>query len=200
MTPIRGVLFDLDGTLIHQELDFPAIRREIGLPPGAPLLEALAAMSPAERSRADEIIHRHESAAAGNAAVLPGVAALLAEIDRHGLRRGILTRNSRPSTEVALAAAGLTGFDPVLTRDDDIPPKPDPGGVLRAAAAWRLPSPQVLMVGDFLFDIRAGRAAGARTLLITHGEPCPYAHEADWVIGSYADWPVGVVSGGRFVL
>jgi phosphoglycolate phosphatase-like HAD superfamily hydrolase len=39
--PIRGVVFDLDGTLVSQELDFEAIRREIGLPTGTPLLEAL---------------------------------------------------------------------------------------------------------------------------------------------------------------
>ena len=41
---VRGVVFDLDGTLVVQELDFDAMRREIGLPPGTPLLEALEGM------------------------------------------------------------------------------------------------------------------------------------------------------------
>ena len=49
MGRVRGIIFDMDGTLIVQELDFAAMRREIGLPPDTPLLEALAAMSEAER-------------------------------------------------------------------------------------------------------------------------------------------------------
>ena len=56
------VIFDLDGTLTVPALDFDAIRAEIGLPPG-PILESLERLSQAERRRAEEILHRHESVA-----------------------------------------------------------------------------------------------------------------------------------------
>ena len=55
-------------------------------------------------------------------------------------------------------------FDVVVTRDDgDIAPKPAPDGVLHAAAAMGVPAEETLVVGDFLLDMRAGRAAGAVT-------------------------------------
>src|SRR3954453_3083841 len=92
---LRGVVFDMDGTLIHQRLDFEAIRREIGLPTGTPLLEALEQLPPAERDRAWEGLDRHELTAAAGAEVLPGVAEFLAWLDDRGVRRAVLTRNSR---------------------------------------------------------------------------------------------------------
>lgn len=36
---IRAVVYDLDGTLVDSGLDFPAIRREMALPDGVPILE-----------------------------------------------------------------------------------------------------------------------------------------------------------------
>src|SRR5262249_1927945 len=132
---VQGVIFDLDGTLIHQRLDFGAIRREIGLPPGAPLLEALAAMAPPAFLRANAVMDGHEWEAARSGTALPGVEALLVRIDAAGVRRAVLTRNSRASTQIALAVAGLGGFDPLVTRDDG-PYKPDPAGVTATCAAW----------------------------------------------------------------
>src|SRR5438067_174891 len=41
---VRGVVFDLDGTLVVEQLDYEAIRRELGLAPRSPLLEGIAAL------------------------------------------------------------------------------------------------------------------------------------------------------------
>lgn len=96
---------------------------------------------------------------------------------------------------MALEAAGLLGFDPVLTRDD-APPKPDPAGILRACELWQIETHQLLMVGDFVFDLEAGRAAGCRTLLISHGRSLPFADKADAVIRDHSEWAVDVVKMG----
>lgn len=40
----RGVIFDLDGTLVDSGLDFDSMRREMGLDPGTPILESLATL------------------------------------------------------------------------------------------------------------------------------------------------------------
>jgi beta-phosphoglucomutase-like phosphatase (HAD superfamily) len=96
--PIRGVVFDLDGTLVRQNLDFEAIRREIGLPPGTPLLEALEQLPAAEQDRAWPVLDRHELAAASGAEVLPGVPEVLAWLDSRNVRRAVLTRNSRAAS------------------------------------------------------------------------------------------------------
>src|SRR5690242_16547721 len=90
---VRGVVFDLDGTLVVQELDFEAMRREIGLPSGTPLLEALERLDGLGRAAALEVLRRHELAAAETAVLNPGVAAFLDDLARRGVRRAVLSRN-----------------------------------------------------------------------------------------------------------
>jgi len=43
---IRGVVFDLDDTLVDSQLDFDAMRREMELPPDQPVFEAVMPSSP----------------------------------------------------------------------------------------------------------------------------------------------------------
>lgn len=176
---IRGVIFDLDNTIAHSSLDFDAIRREIGLGPG-PVLESLERLSPAERRRAEAILDRHERAGALRATPMPGAIELVEWLARAGLRRGLLTRNSRASARLTLERLGMA-FDPVLAREDG-PIKPAPDAVLRICHTWQRPPETVLVVGDYLFDLQAGRAAGCPAVLVTHGRSLPYEHEADHVV------------------
>ncbi len=45
-------------------------------------------------------------------------------------------------------------------------PKPDPEGVLLAARRMQVPPAALLVVGDYVYDIEAGRHAGARTVFL----------------------------------
>ena len=161
---IGGILFDMDGVVVRQRLDFPAIKREIFGDTGGFILERMAGLSPAERARADAILERHETAAAIEAEPMDGILQFTTWMDARELRRGIVTRNSRKSVEVVLARLGLT-FDAVVTRED-APPKPAPDPVLLACQRMGLPTSEVLFVGDFEFDMLSGRRAGARTVLL----------------------------------
>jgi HAD superfamily hydrolase (TIGR01549 family) len=183
---LRGVVFDMDGTLVVQELDFEAIRREIGLPTGTPLLEALEALPAGDQGRAWEVLDRHERRAAEAATLVPGVADFLAWLDVRGVRRAVLTRNSRAAAEVVLARCGLSAFDPVVTRGDG-PYKPHPAGIWRACEVWGVAPSDVLMLGDYLYDVQAGRRAGTRTALLTHGREWPFAGEADFAFADFAE-------------
>lgn len=190
--PIRGVVFDMDGTLVSQELDFEAIRREIGLPPGTPLLEALRDLGEAERNRAEAILDGHERAAAERASVFAGIPEFIAWLDERRIRRAVLTRNSRRAAETVLARCGMS-FYPVVAREDG-PPKPSPAGIWRICDAWALPPGDVLTIGDYLFDIEAGRQAGTRTALVTHGREWHFAHLADVTFPNFRelpDWQTG---------
>ena len=80
----RAVIFDLDGTLADSLLDFDAIRAEIGLAPGLPILEQLADATPAERARAEEIMRRHERTAIAGATLTDGCANLLGHLTTRG--------------------------------------------------------------------------------------------------------------------
>ncbi|HRW55004.1 MAG TPA: hypothetical protein P5081_19210, partial [Phycisphaerae bacterium] len=64
------VIFDMDGTLTRQNINFDEIRAAIGLD-GEPILEALGRMSPADRARAERILRDFEDRAAETSELQP---------------------------------------------------------------------------------------------------------------------------------
>ena len=67
----------------------------------------------------------------------------------------------------------LDDFAVVITREDEGRPKPHPDGVHRAARLFAVEPADLLVVGDYVFDIAAGSAAGAATAFLTNGAPMP---------------------------
>lgn len=196
--PIRGAIFDMDGTLIDSQLDFDAMRRDMGLPDRMPILEGLQATPPGpELDRRLRILRNHELRGVECATIFPGVEETLAALREWGWPTGILTRNSRESTDAMLDRLGLR-LDLVLTRDD-APPKPDPRGLLDIAGQWKLPPAELVFCGDYLFDLQAGQRAGMQTILFWPGEPLPpFLHEADHLLRDFRE-AVGLFErlGGR---
>ncbi len=186
--PIRGVIFDLDGTLVDSQLDFDRMRREMGIEGSPPILEALAEM-PADRAeRCWEILLAHERRGAELAVPFPGVPEFLQSLAEHGLSRGVVTRNRRASTLTLLARLGLQ-FDPVLGRHE-APPKPDPTALLQICHAWSAAPRECVMIGDYRFDIEAARRAGMHAVLYTGaGGLSGVADEnsADLVLASFVE-------------
>ena len=93
---------------------------------------------------------------------------------------------------LVLSRHGLR-FDPAFGRED-APFKPNPHGLQQICAAWQLEPAEVLMVGDYLYDVQAGRNAGTRTALLTHGREWPFAHLADWTLSRFAELPALIES------
>lgn len=177
---LRAVVFDMDGTLTRPLLDFDLIAAEIGIPRDRPILEAMARMAPADRAIADGIVVRHERDAARRSELNEGAAELLAHLAGCGMPVGLLTRNCRECVETVSAKHGLT-FQSVVSRED-APVKPAPDGVLLSARRFGVDPREMLVVGDYVFDIRAGRSAGSRTALLTLGKDWPFSGEADYLL------------------
>ncbi|MFZ5571890.1 MAG: HAD family hydrolase [Thermodesulfobacteriota bacterium] len=57
----------------------------------------------------------------------------------------------------------------IISRND--PCKPSPQGVLAAAEKWKITPGRIAVVGDYIFDIQAGKAAGAVTIFLQHPGP-----------------------------
>jgi HAD superfamily hydrolase (TIGR01509 family) len=184
MMAIRGVLFDMDGVVVDQRFDFPAIKREIFGNTDGFILERMESLPEAERRQAEAILERHETAAALTAQPMDGILSFLTWMETHHLRRGLVTRNSRKSVELILGRLGLR-FDAVVTRED-APPKPAPDPVWLACRRMDVRPSEVLFVGDFEFDMLSGRRAGARTVLLRSGTITESAH-ADLSVDSLAE-------------
>ena len=181
---IRGVLFDMDGVVVHQRLDFLAIKREIFGNTEGFILERMEGLPEAERRRAEAILERHETAAAMTAEPMDGIQPFLAWMETRQLRRGLVTRNSRKSVELVLGRLGLR-FDAVVTRED-APPKPAPDPVWLACHRMNVEPADALFVGDYEFDMVSGRRAGTRTVLLRSTTMTESAN-ADYSVASLAE-------------
>jgi len=167
----KAVLFDFDGTLtVPGAIDFNAVKAAVGCPADAHILEYIAALpGPEERKKAGDILEAFEANAAKNSLPNTGAESLLAHLKSLGLRTGLISRNSRSSIEISLKNFRKTrqeDFDVIITRDDPISPKPSPEGILKAAADLRVDADQIIVVGDHMLDVDAGRQAGAVTILL----------------------------------
>ena len=166
---VKGILFDFDGTLtLPGAIDFAAIKQEMGCPPEIPILEYIESRPEEERAGLYAILERHEREAAKKSLPNKGAVKCIKTLKAKGLRLGIITRNSLVSVEQVLErfnGIDLHDFSVIITREN-APPKPDPEGVYKAAKAMGIEPEELLVVGDFLFDIMAGQAAGSQTALI----------------------------------
>jgi HAD superfamily hydrolase (TIGR01509 family) len=187
---IKGVLFDFDGTLtLPEALDFPAIKKELGCPSDQAILEYLETQTPVQRSSLMKILEEIEDQAAEASRPNRGAEKCLSVLKERGIVLGILTRNGLSSVKKALKkfdGVTIRDFAAVITRDESLP-KPHPDGVHEAARQMGLSIREILMVGDFRFDIMAGSAAGARTVLLANREKSvmlPGDPDPDYVVSN----------------
>ena len=165
---IKGVVFDMDGTLTISPLDFNLIRAEARVPPGLPILEFLDEASEEEGARVQAVLHEHETRAARECTLRDGALEVTEELRRRGIKTALLTRNSSASVCTVVERFGLQ-LDCCVSRED-AEPKPSPAAVLKIAEDLGLRPAQ------------AGTSAGARTAFLrSEGgmEPPP---EADVVL------------------
>ncbi len=161
----RHWIFDMDGTLTLAIHDFDALRTRLGLPVGAPILESCRAHPESERLLAE--VETWEEGLAERATGASDALPLLEYLDGKVIM-GVLTRNTRSIANRTLEVAGMSRFfapDAILGRDD-APAKPDPAGILQLLDLWGAEPTDAVMIGDYLFDLQAGRAAGTSTVWI----------------------------------
>ena len=179
-------VFDLDGTLTVPVHDFAAIRAELGVPDGADILGHLDGLPEEESSRLHARLDEIEEVLAGRAEAADGAVQLVELLAGRGVRMGIVTRNTRRIALRVLDAIGVGGhFAPehVLGRHDALP-KPDPDGISRLCAAWGTGGGAAVMVGDYLFDLQSGRAAGAATVHVDRTRGFRWPELTDIAVGS----------------
>ncbi|MGE8466890.1 MAG: HAD family hydrolase [Pseudomonas putida] len=178
---VRNWVFDMDGTLTVAVHDFAAIREALEIPPEHDILTHLAALPAAQAAAKHAWLLEHERDLALASKAATGAVELVRELAGRGCRLAILTRNARELAHVTLEAIGLADCFPVehVLGRDEAEPKPSPDGLLKIAGAWGVAPSELVMVGDYRFDLDCGRAAGARTVLVNLPDN-PWPHLVDW--------------------
>jgi beta-phosphoglucomutase-like phosphatase (HAD superfamily) len=99
---IKGVIYDLDGTLVSSSLNFQAMRQAVGCPQDLDMLAFIAAIEdPQQRQQAQQLVLDHEHQDAMTSTWLPGAQQLVNQIQ---LPQAIVTRNNQISAKTAFPA------------------------------------------------------------------------------------------------
>ncbi|PHH89421.1 hypothetical protein CDD83_6074 [Cordyceps sp. RAO-2017] len=174
---LRGVVFDMDGTLCEpQTFMFAEMRAALGIGASVDILHHIDGLPPDRQPAALEAIRAVERRAMDLQVPQPGLAALMDYLDARGVPKAICTRNfDLPVRSLLAKFLPASRFHPVVTRAFH-PPKPHPAGILHIASAWGpadadaddgpADAAGLIMVGDSLDDMTAGRRAGAATVLL----------------------------------
>jgi HAD superfamily hydrolase (TIGR01549 family) len=183
---LRGVVFDMDGTLCEpQTYMFKEMRDILGINKTTDILEYIETLPKSEQPGALESIRNIERKAMKTQTPQPGLMTLMAYLDTNAIPKAICTRNFDVPVQ-NLMEKFLEGsrFHPIVTRDFH-PPKPDPAGILHIAKDWGLTDEAgegdasgLIMVGDSIDDMTAGRKAGAATVLLVNDVNRPLAEHA----------------------
>lgn len=145
------------------------MRTVLGITQPTDILDHIESLPHPEKTAALEAIRAIERKAMASQTPQPGLTSLMAYLDARGIRKAICTRNFDVPVQNLLDnhLAGSV-FHPVVTRDFK-PPKPDPAGILHIAQQWDLEDASgLIMVGDSIDDLTAGRKAGAATVLLVN--------------------------------
>lgn len=153
----KAILFDMDGTLTEERIDWSHLRASLNVGPTEGFLEAMQRMTPDERAHCEQVLHDHEHQAAARSQLNLGCTELLHWLDTSGIGRALITRNTRKSVQTVFDLHGLH-FDVAITREDG-QFKPDPAPLLMACEQLGVNKDQAWMVGDWKYDIEAANAA-----------------------------------------
>lgn len=181
--PPRGLLLDLDGTLIDSApdladalavvladhgcppLDEPTVRRMVGH--GVARLVEAALIQSNKRltgrqleSAISAMAREYGQRLTRRTVLLPGVRELVALCRAERIALACVTNKPRVMAQAILAHFGLDVAIPVVIGgDSDLPRKPAPEPLVAAMSALGLGRADVWMVGDGLPDVQAARAA-----------------------------------------
>ncbi len=210
VTPLRVVLWDLDGTLVdsewaHVRLD-QRVLSQLGVTCTPERLQSLVGLSTAD-------VYRRVLAAAGRPELLDAARSLrlqlatevlvervvpcrgaeraLAALPAREVPFGLVTATEGPLVDGLLDRFGWRWrFDAIVTAEDVTLAKPAPEPYLLACERLGVDPGCALVVEDSSHGVASARAAGCRVAAVTHTLPAAALQGADYVLSG-----LGAVAG-----
>ena len=207
-SPIKTVLFDLDGTLADTAPDLAYALNGVLTEQGrAPLpLEVIRPAAshggialircgfgedhPEEEALRLRLLDIYQANIARETRLFPGMAEVLTGIEARGLNWGVVTNKPAWLTEPLLEALGLSRRTACIVSGDTCEQrKPHPLPILHACRQAGAEARECLYVGDAERDIEAGRRAGTRTLTALFGYIGENDRPQDWGADALIEQP-----------
>lgn len=185
MAKLRGVVFDVDGTMFDTaSLIYDAYchiaelygykqptRDEVAREMGRPIPEILEVLFPgADVAAMVETNTEFVMKRASVVAAFEGLEHTLKELDSRGLTLGVLTSGNKKVEEILQHYGIAHLFASVVHADLVSNHKPHPEGLELVAAQMGIDVSELVMVGDMMQDIKVAKNAGALASVgVTHG-------------------------------
>jgi len=210
---LKGLVLDLDGTLVDSLPDLLAVLNQVLADFGVPELTAVEAkpmvgdgtaklveralaaraVTPDQiRPAVSRFLTLYEARPARLSRPYPGVAEALAELAGSGWHFALCTNKPERATRVMLSELDLDRFFRAIITGDSLPQKkPDPAPMRAALAALEVSPRHAIAVGDHANDLRAARGAGLRAIFARYGYGTltPDLPRPAGVISAFAELP-----------
>ena len=159
--PIKGFIFDLDGTLVTSDLNFTKMKERVGCPIAEDILEYISHIEDDQkRIAAEAAVVNMEIEDALIAKWIPGAQRFIEKLHLWNIPMAIVTRNCRAATSIKIDNNKIP-IKSVITRED-APSKPDPTALQMIAQEWCMEPSEIVYVGDYIYDIQAANLAKMR--------------------------------------
>ena len=172
---LRGVVFDLDGTLTVPNLDFGEMYRRCQVDPSTDILAEIDAMPSDRAAECRRIVEDMEEEGRRTLKLMPGAHEVFTWLSQHGIPTALVTRNTKSTVDRLEELLPHASFDIAIPRDyaaPSFPPKPHPATLQHITERWKVKDDPttVVMVGDSPSnDILYGKAVGTTTALLDTG-------------------------------
>jgi 2-phosphoglycolate phosphatase len=210
---IRGVLFDLDGTLLDTAPDLIRVLNQVRVEQGrAPMPYDLARTQVSHGSSGLirlgfpdlagdalealrlRLLELYSAQLSIDTALFDGCQTVLDELNSRSMPWGIVTNKPGFLTTPLLKSLGLDQCAGCVVSGDTLPQrKPHPAPLLLAASQLPLPPEQCLYVGDAERDVQSARAAGMPVLVARYGYLGPDDDPDSWQPDAMIDTPVQII-------
>ncbi|HET9481955.1 MAG TPA: HAD-IA family hydrolase [Candidatus Polarisedimenticolia bacterium] len=187
--PVRGLVFDLDGTLIdsyeaigeslnhalstmgYEELPADRVRSLVGRGLEILIRQATGGGDDVTVARGVALFRqRYDRICESRTRLLPGVLGTLETLSARGYPMAVATNKPSYFARRILDALGAgRAIELVVGPDLVAHPKPHPEMLLAALDRLRVPPADALYVGDMEIDIQTARAAGVRVVVVPTG-------------------------------
>lgn len=187
---VEGIIFDLDGTLVHtiedigdaantllkihgyEQYTTEEFIRWIGNGAARFIENAMGEeVDPLQlKNYVSEFKEIYRENLHNKSRVYEGIAPLLDELSSKRIKLAILSNKPHHLTESVVSYyLSAWDFHPVLGQRVHVPRKPDPAGALEIAQKLGIPATRFLFVGDSMGDLRTSAAAGMMPVGVSWG-------------------------------
>ena len=169
---LKGVIFDMDGTVVDVTYDWDQIREELNSR-GKPILFYLKSLEEPEKSEKWKILEKYEREATEKARLKPGIRGFLDLLSQKGIKKALVTNNSQRSVSFLIEKFNLE-FDCVISRERGLW-KPSGAPFQAVLEELGLEKEECCVVGDSHFDIKAAEEAGILNVFVLNKDKKRFA-------------------------